>query len=138
MMKLRALEAPTLMAMRREIFCVLTPCSSIEARRYFRGTSVYSNRNTRHYNLVGGTHHIKGILNLCDAFPFRVRFVFITYMTMLSILLHVCTLLGNVLVNKFPRSQILCKQSVARSRNNRANVYSWLLGNNQRANGLVR
>jgi hypothetical protein len=41
-------------------------------------------------------------------------------------------------VNMFPRRQILGKQSVARSRNNRTNVYSSLLGNNQRANGLVR
>jgi hypothetical protein len=35
------------------------------------------------------------------------------------ILLHVHTLLGNVLVNKFPRRQILCKQSDVRLRNNR-------------------
>jgi hypothetical protein len=32
---------------------------------------------------------------------------------------HVHPLLGNVLVNKFPRRQILGKESVARSRNNR-------------------
>jgi hypothetical protein len=35
------------------------------------------------------------------------------------ILLHVHPLLGNVLVNKFPRRQVLGKQSVARLRNNR-------------------
>jgi hypothetical protein len=35
------------------------------------------------------------------------------------ILLHVHPLLGSVLVNKFPRRQILGKKSVARSRNNR-------------------
>jgi hypothetical protein len=34
-------------------------------------------------------------------------------------LLHVHPLLGNVLVNKFPRRQILGKQSVARLRNNK-------------------
>jgi hypothetical protein len=53
-------------------------------------------------------------------------------------LLHVHPLLGNGVVNKFPRRQILGKESVARSRNNRTNVYSSLLGNNQRANGQVR
>jgi hypothetical protein len=40
------------------------------------------------------------------------------------LLLHVHPLLGNGLVNKFPRRQILGKQSVARSGNNRTNVYS--------------
>jgi hypothetical protein len=35
------------------------------------------------------------------------------------ILLHVRPILGNVLVNKFPQRQILCKQSVASLRNNR-------------------
>jgi hypothetical protein len=47
-------------------------------------------------------------------------------------------LLGNGLLNKFPRTQILGKESVAWSRNNRTNVYSSLLGNNHRANGLPR
>jgi hypothetical protein len=37
-----------------------------------------------------------------------------------------------------PGREILGKQSVVRSRNNRTNVYSSLLGNNQRANRLVR
>jgi hypothetical protein len=37
------------------------------------------------------------------------------------ILLHVHPLLGNGLVNKFPRSQILAKQSVARLHNNSGN-----------------
>jgi hypothetical protein len=37
------------------------------------------------------------------------------------ILLHVHPLLGNGLVNKFPRRQILGKQSVARLRNNSDN-----------------
>jgi hypothetical protein len=36
-----------------------------------------------------------------------------------KVLLHVRPLLGNGLVNKFPRRQILVKQSVARLRNNR-------------------
>jgi hypothetical protein len=51
-----------------------------------------------------------------------------------------CThpLLGNGLVNKLPRRQILGKQSVDRSRNNRTNVYSSLKGNIKRANGLAR
>jgi hypothetical protein len=40
-------------------------------------------------------------------------------MTNPYILLHVHPLLGNVLVNEFPRRQILGKQSVARLRNNR-------------------
>jgi hypothetical protein len=35
------------------------------------------------------------------------------------LLLHAHPLLGNVLVNNFPRRQILDKQSVARLRNNR-------------------
>jgi hypothetical protein len=34
-----------------------------------------------------------------------------------TILLHVHPLLGNMLLNKFPRRQILGKQSVARLRN---------------------
>jgi hypothetical protein len=38
------------------------------------------------------------------------------------LLLHVHPLLGNGLVNKFPRRQILGKQSVARSRNNRTKL----------------
>jgi hypothetical protein len=44
----------------------------------------------------------------------------------LIILLHVHPLLGNGLVNKFPRSQIVSKQSVARLRNNpnRRNVFN--------------
>jgi hypothetical protein len=54
------------------------------------------------------------------------------------IVLYVHPLLGNGLVNKFPRRQIFGKQSVARSRNNKTNVYSSLLGNNQSANGLAR
>jgi hypothetical protein len=54
------------------------------------------------------------------------------------ILLNVHQLLGNGLVNKFSRRQILGKQSVARSGNNRTNVYSSLLGNSQGANGLAR
>jgi hypothetical protein len=37
----------------------------------------------------------------------------------MQILLHVHPLLGNVFVNKFPRKQILGKQSVARLRKNR-------------------
>jgi hypothetical protein len=53
-------------------------------------------------------------------------------------MLHVHPVLGNRLVNKFPRREILRTQSVARSRNNRMNVYSSLLGNNQRANELAR
>jgi hypothetical protein len=47
-------------------------------------------------------------------------------------------LLGNVFVNNFPRRQILGKQYVSKSRNNRTNVYISLLGNNLRANGQVR
>jgi hypothetical protein len=35
------------------------------------------------------------------------------------VLLHVHPLLGNVLVNKFPRTQILGKESIVRLRNNR-------------------
>jgi hypothetical protein len=54
------------------------------------------------------------------------------------ILIHVQPLLGNGLVSKFPRRQILGKQSVARPRNNRTNAYSSFLRNNQRANGLAR
>jgi hypothetical protein len=54
------------------------------------------------------------------------------------ILSHVYSLLGNGLVKKFSEDRVLGKQSVARSRNNRTNVYSSLLGNNQRANGLAR
>jgi hypothetical protein len=38
------------------------------------------------------------------------------------ILLHVHPLLGNGLVNKFPRRQILGKQSVGKLRNNRGTV----------------
>jgi hypothetical protein len=57
--------------------------------------------------------------------------------TVWYVLLHVYPLLGNGLVKKFPRRQILGKQSVARSRNNKTNAYSSLLGNNQRANGLA-
>jgi hypothetical protein len=53
-------------------------------------------------------------------------------------LLHVHLLLGNGLVNEFLRRQILGKQSVATSRNNRTNVYSLLLGNSKRDNGLAR
>jgi hypothetical protein len=37
----------------------------------------------------------------------------------LTVFLHVYPLLGNVLVNKFPRRQILGKESVDRSRNSR-------------------
>jgi hypothetical protein len=48
----------------------------------------------------------------------------VRYELNLYILLHVYPLLGNGLVNKFPRRQILDKQSVARSRNNRTNVCS--------------
>jgi hypothetical protein len=44
---------------------------------------------------------------------------------------------GNKLVNMFPRRQFLGKQSVARSRNSRMNVYSSVC-NNQHANRLVR
>jgi hypothetical protein len=54
------------------------------------------------------------------------------------ILLHVHPLLGNGLVNKFPRRQIPGKQSIAKSRNNRTDVYSSLLGNNQPASVLAR
>jgi hypothetical protein len=54
------------------------------------------------------------------------------------ILLHVHPLLGSGLAKKFPRRQILGKQSVPRSRNNRMNVYSSLLGNSQGAKGLAR
>jgi hypothetical protein len=53
-------------------------------------------------------------------------------------MLHVHPLLGNRMVNKFPLKQILGKQSIAGSRNNRTNVYSSLLGNNQHINGLTR
>jgi hypothetical protein len=38
--------------------------------------------------------------------------------------LHVHPLLGNRLVNKFPRRQILGKQSVDRLRNNRGGLFS--------------
>jgi hypothetical protein len=57
-----------------------------------------------------------------------------------KILLRVQQLLGNGLINKFPRRQVLRKHSVAMSRNNKTNtrIYSSLLGNNQRANGLAR
>jgi hypothetical protein len=55
-----------------------------------------------------------------------------------NILLYVHPLLGNWLVNKFPRSEIFGKQSVARFRNNRMNAYGSLLGNSQGANGLAR
>jgi hypothetical protein len=48
------------------------------------------------------------------------------------ILLHVHPMLGNGLVNNFPRRQILGKQSIAWSRKNKTNVYSSLLGNDQR------
>jgi hypothetical protein len=54
------------------------------------------------------------------------------------VLLYVHPLLGNGLANTFPRRQILGEQSVARSSNNRTNVHSSLLGNNQSANGLAR
>jgi hypothetical protein len=54
------------------------------------------------------------------------------------ILLHVHLLLGNRFLNKFPRRQILVKQSVVRSHNKRTNVYRSLLGNHQRANGVAR
>jgi hypothetical protein len=54
------------------------------------------------------------------------------------ILLYTHPLLGNALINKFPRRQILGKQSVARSRNNRTNVDISLLSNSQRTNGLAR
>jgi hypothetical protein len=54
------------------------------------------------------------------------------------VLLHVHPLLGNGLVNKFPRKHIPGKESVVMSRNKRTNVYGSLLGNNQRANGLAR
>jgi hypothetical protein len=40
---------------------------------------------------------------------------------------NVHPLLGNRLVNEFPQRQILGKQSVARSHNNKMNVYSSLL-----------
>jgi hypothetical protein len=53
-------------------------------------------------------------------------------------LLHAHPFLGNGLVTKYPRIQILGKQSVARSSNNRTNVYSSLLDNSQSANGLAR
>jgi hypothetical protein len=47
------------------------------------------------------------------------------YISLCSIvLLHVHPLLGNVLVNKFPRRQILVKESVARLRNNREAMFS--------------
>jgi hypothetical protein len=56
----------------------------------------------------------------------------------MRVLLYLHPLLGNGLVKKLPRRQIHGKQSVAMSRNNRTNVYSSLLGNKQRANGLAK
>jgi hypothetical protein len=47
-----------------------------------------------------------------------------------AMLLYGHPLLGNGLVNKFPRRQILGKQFVGRSHNDRTNVCSSLLGNN--------
>jgi hypothetical protein len=44
---------------------------------------------------------------------------FIIIVKIIRILLHAHPLLGSVLVNKFPRRQIVGKQSVARLRNNR-------------------
>jgi hypothetical protein len=44
------------------------------------------------------------------------------------ILLHVRLLLSNVLVNKFQRRQILGKQSVSKSRNNRRSCVFHVVG----------
>jgi hypothetical protein len=79
----------------------------------------------------------RGRLALSLSFLFKNTFLEYFHKN-LMLLLHVHPLLGNGLVNKFPRRQILGKQSVARSRNNRTSVYSSLLGNNQRINGQVR
>jgi hypothetical protein len=58
--------------------------------------------------------------------------LFFTY-----ILLHVHPLLGNELVNKFPRGQILGTHSVSRLRNNREAVFSvWSAPGNSRITGL--
>jgi hypothetical protein len=53
------------------------------------------------------------------------------------ILLHVHQLLGNVLVNKFPRRQILCKQSAARLRNNKRDCVFYVVRAEQRWNNGV-
>jgi hypothetical protein len=50
----------------------------------------------------------------------RDNYCFLVYLTFLVIiLLHVHPLLGNVLVNKFPRREIPGKHSIARLHNNR-------------------
>jgi hypothetical protein len=49
----------------------------------------------------------------------------------LKILLHVHPLLGNVLVNRFPRRQILSKQCVARLRNNRGGCVFYVVRSKQ-------
>jgi hypothetical protein len=55
------------------------------------------------------------------------------------VFLHVHPLLGNVLVNKFPRRQILGKESVARLRNNRWGCVLYVVRAEQRwNNGVIR
>jgi hypothetical protein len=57
-------------------------------------------------------YHVPPFIYYINTYLWKLLFIKI-------VLLHVPPLLGNVLVNKFPRRQILGKQSVASSRNNK-------------------